>query len=66
MRLSLPAAVITTMISAMPTMETMGMALSSQLNLPFSRALKTNPAAMGTITILMMSITMAITSTSMN
>src|SRR5687768_9907529 len=54
-RLSLPAAVITTMMSAMPAIETRGIALSSHSALPLRYLLKMRPAVIGMITILVIS-----------
>src|SRR5258708_3928870 len=54
-RLSLPAAVMITMIKAIPNMDTKGITLSSHLALPLSSLLKRIPAPMGMITILKIS-----------
>src|SRR5438552_12540987 len=54
-RLLRPAAVMMTMIQAMPDIETMGMALWSHPALPLNILLNMIPPPMGMITILMIS-----------
>ena len=48
---SRPAAVIIVIITAIPAMETTGIALSNQTNLPWANLLNSNPAMMGRMTI---------------
>src|SRR5262245_27928847 len=54
-RLSLPAAVMITMINAMPDIDTTGIELSSHFALPLKNLLKTRPAVIGIMTILKIS-----------